>query len=359
MTLLATLLLFVGAWVVAGLVWRKTELPPFFAFLANRFWQRLAGFLVLSGLVVLRIVQEPEQSWPIHLVILSHQISVMIWLGLSLGLGGAALLAGKREKGSLFREKALSLFPLLWVAVLVTALSGGVASLLYFSHWSQILETRAGFKLLIKTVLFLAAFLLLVLVWLRFTEGEREQGKGPPLGRTEENFQWEKGRFLPFLAASLLLTAGLGAAAFLPGDPPLIQGDVHKHDEPFQFYFRHDLTGDGAVELMVYVLHERKRTSVSSLYFDAWPDERHEEVSQLFDTICIALNLGLDAWREALVERGFVASSKGEEQETGVYTTTFRLSPGLWHVRVHAQEGELETFRDYTLVIPEKGLSNG
>ena len=355
--LLTILLLCLGVWVVAGLVWEKAKLPPFFAFLAHPFWQRLLGALLLVALAIAQWAAEPKQSWPVHLILLLHQVSVVIWLGLVLGLGGMALLAGKRGEFSPFRQKALSLFPLLWGAVLVTALSGGVASLLYFSHWSQILETRAGFKLLLKVALFLAAFILLLWLWLGLGGGEGRIGERSSLSR-EDAFS-KKGSLVPLMASLFLLMAGLGVAAFLPGNDPVIQGDVHRHAEPFQFYFRHHVGEDGSVELVVYVLQNRKRTSVEALYFDAWPDERHQEVSRLYDTICIALNLGLDAWREALAERGYVVSGKGEEQERGVYAATLKLSPGLWHVRVHARKGELETFRDYTLVISEKGLSNG
>jgi hypothetical protein len=345
-TLVLVALVPAGAWVVAVWVWSKTGLPPFFSFGPNRRVRHgvrvslVLVFMVITGMFIWR-----ELSFPVRLIHLVHSVSLMVWLGLALGIAVPAFRVGRDGvNGSALRPLAADLYPLLWVAAGMMALSGLVASLFYFTSWSQLFETAAGLKLLVKTGLFFVAIAFLILSPMAGFPEQKER---------ESRKAGASGLGFSFISQAVCLGAALLVSVLVPFDVTVDKSDLHQHDDPFQFHFTHQNLEDGRTKLAVYVLQDRKRLSVSQLYFDVWPEQYHDEVNRYFDTICIDLNLGLEAWREVLVENGYIESMQASEGEAGLYTATFSLSPGVWHVRVHALHDQQEGFKDFILSIPD------
>lgn len=325
-----------GAWVAADWVWKKAGLPPFFSFGPRG--RLLVGLGLLFALMVPAVFSEQKTPFPILLIQGVHGISLMVWLGLAAGLARPALMARKKEMDDpVLKQLYADLHPLFWVSAVIFILSGAVTGLFVFESGQQVLNTAAGLKLLVEAGLVCLALGMLIVSRLISDE------TGAP--------KKQSGLIFSFVGQTIVLVAALLVAVLMPQEETLGQGDLHQHNDPLQFHLTYQTADDGQTHMAVYVLHNRKRLSVDQLIFDVWPEEHHEEVSRAFDTICIDLNLGLDAWREVVAEKGMIDSIKGSEQESGLYTASVSLPPGLWHVRVHAEHGPLEGFRDYTLSI--------
>ncbi|WP_188623391.1 hypothetical protein [Caldalkalibacillus thermarum] len=335
------------AW--AWLIWLK---PLFmlgvFLFSFSRHPVGMLRAVCLSGVLVSVVFSGRDGYSALFVSQLIHILAPILWLGSALGFVVYSYTLKNNNAAYHFMFKKVHIFfNFSLVIIFMMMVSGALLSIPSVGAWDEVLRTDFGFKLLLKLLLFLVLAGLMVWLWWGWLAAPSAQSVHQP-----QRFYTGLRRLFAIQAAVLctgLILTGLMSAVEPPEQlaPHHVQGEV-------QFHFTWSKSGPGEQHTLVaYVLQNRQRVTGADVYFDLWHEADDRHVRQLYDYICLDLELGLDAWRDELVRQGYLTSVKAEERESHVYIGSALLERGTWVVRVHVQkeEEELDAYQDYQIEV--------
>lgn len=278
-----------------------------------------------------------------------HLFVVAFWLS---GLLGFTVYSFhmKRDWSSItYMHQRLHYFSILSVFLLAIAvISGILMSVVYVETWLNLTHTDYGRTMLWKVALFIP--ILLIAAWHRWVwwpalKEARTKREGAQRLRV---LLWGL-RLELVIAIGMIVLTGVLSQTSPPG-----YNVAHDHAEDIAIYLERVQSDEkGNTILLANVLQDQKRLQHADVTFEVWDKER-EELFIDIQNYCQSNNMRMELFKDALVERGFIRETVGEETNSSLYVGRFALEPGVWNIGVRVEnedEEDVYAYENFTVEV--------